>query len=509
MPEPFTTLIQPDLLAHMADAFPEAVAWKNLADDRELTMGQWHAESNRLARGLRGRGLKPGNRVALAITPDQPLEWLISYMAIHKAGGVAVPLNTRLSGPELRRILALADVTVLLASAAVMAVEIATAVPEAVVATVGPPSSGLSWADLFDPDDADLGHRITANDIADIMYTSGTTGVPKGVVVRHGGLSSNDRYPTEWSGSGFITSSPFSTTTGSLLLCGPMRGGLTGWFLPKFDTGRWLHLVETDRPVVGFLVPAMVQLLVADPHAHEADLSSLAVISVGSAPIASETLRRFGKLVPKAEVLIGYGMTEFGAATALPLGDAGAHLGSVGLPLPGVELQIADEKGVLEASGQVGEVLIKGDRPPREYFGEPEESGLTWRSGWLQSGDLGYLDADGYLWIVGRSKETIIRGGNNVMPGEVEAALFAHPEVADAAVAGIAHPVLGEDVAAWVVLRPGAAVSAEALRAFLLERLADYKVPRRFAFLDALPRNEAGKVQKSLLMLDDQTRSAP
>jgi long-chain acyl-CoA synthetase len=508
MPEPCNTLIQPELLAHLAGAFPHAVAWKNLADKREITMGQWHAESNRLARGLQAHGLKPGGRVALAMTPDQPLEWLISYMAIHKAAGVAVPLNTRLSAPELRRILTLADVSVVLASAAVLAGDVTDAAPDAVVATVGPASSGLAWTELFDPDDTDLGHRITVNDIADIMYTSGTTGVPKGVVVRHGGLSSNDRYPTEWSGSGFITSSPFSTTTGSLLLCGPMRGGLTGWFLPKFDTAHWMHLVETDRPVVGFLVPAMVQLLVADPHAEEADLSSLAVISIGSAPIASETLRRFGTLVPRAEVLIGYGMTEFGAATALPLGDRGSHLGSVGLPLPGVELQIADEDGTPLATGQVGEVIIRGDRPPREYFGQPEGSGLTWRSGWLQSGDLGYLDADGYLWIVGRSKETIIRGGNNVMPGEVEAALFAHPEVADAAVAGIDHPVLGEDVAAWVVLRPDATVSAEGLRAFLVERLADYKVPRRFAFVDVLPRNEAGKVQKSLLALNEHTRSA-
>jgi acyl-CoA synthetase (AMP-forming)/AMP-acid ligase II len=509
MPEPFNPLIQPDLLAHMAEGFPDAVAWKNLADDSELRMGDWHTTSNRLARGLRARGLLPGGRVALAVTPDQPLEWLISYMAIHKAGGIAVPLNTRLSGPELRRILALADVTALLASAAVIARDVAAATPGAVVATVGaPPATGLGWDDLLDPDDADLGHRITADDIADIMYTSGTTGVPKGVVVRHGGLSSNDRYPTEWSGSGFITSSPFSTTTGSLLLCGPMRGGLSGWFLPRFETARWLQQVETDRPVVAFLVPAMVQLIVADPRAHEADLSSLAVVSIGSAPIASETLRRFGALLPAAEVLIGYGMTEFGAATALPLGDAGSHLGSVGLPLPGVQLHIADEAGGPLPTGQVGQVVIRGDRPVRQYFGEPDESGLTWRSGWLQSGDLGYLDPDGYLWIVGRSKETIIRGGNNVMPGEVEAALFAHPDVADAAVAAIAHPVLGEDVAAWVVLRTGATGSGDALRTFLLERLADYKVPRRFSFVDALPRNEAGKVQKSLLILDDDTRSA-
>jgi long-chain acyl-CoA synthetase len=312
-----------------------------------------------------------------------------------------------------------------------------------------------------------------------------------------------------WSCAGFLTSSPFSTTTGSLLICGPMRGGLSGWFLPRFETERWLQVVETDRPVVAFLVPAMVQLLVANPASVGVDLSSVAVVSIGSAPIASETLRRLGALMPAAEVVVGYGMTEFGAATAMPLGDAGAHLGSVGVPLPGVTVRIADDEGNELAAGEVGQVLITGERPRREYFNDQAESDRTWQGGLLQSGDLGYLDADGYLWIVGRSKETIIRGGNNIMPGEVEAALFAHPEVADAAVAGIAHPVLGEDVAAWVVLRPGATTSADALRAALLERLADYKVPRRFIFLDALPRNEAGKVQKSLLSLDDPTRSAP
>jgi acyl-CoA synthetase (AMP-forming)/AMP-acid ligase II len=231
-------------------------------------------------------------------------------------------------------------------------------------------------------------------------------------------------------------------------------------------------------------------------------------VSVGSAPIASETLRRFGARIPAAEITIGYGMTEFGAATALPPGDAGQHLGSVGLPLPGVTLRIVDDEGNDLPTGEVGEVLITGERPRREYFNEPEESERTWKGGWLKSGDLGYLDADGFLWIAGRSKEMIIRGGNNIMPGEVEAALFTHPAVAEAAVAAIPHPVLGEDVAAWVVLRRDAAASAEALRTFLLERLADYKVPRRYTFVDALPRNEGGKVVKSRLVLEDQPKGA-
>ena len=503
------SLIQVDLLAELADQFPEGVAWKNLGDGRELRLREWHARSNQMARGMAVRGLKPGDRVALAIRPNEPLEWLISYMAIHKAGAVAVPLNTRLSRPEHLRILALAAVKIILVSPGLLDDPASTAELGALVATTGAGgASGLAWRDLLDPDPSDIGHRLAADDVADIMYTSGTTGTPKGVVVRHGGLSSNDRVPTEWSGLGFIMGSPFSTTTGSLLVCGPMRGGMSGWFFPKFDPEAWLRLVETDRPAVAMLVPAMMQLVVANPYFEQADLSSLAVVSVGSAPTSSETLRRFGARIPGAEITIGYGMTEFGAATALPLGDAGKHLGSVGVPLPGVTLRIADDDGNELATGEVGEVLITGERPRREYFNQPEESERTWKEGWLKSGDLGYLDADGFLWIVGRSKEMIIRGGNNIMPGEVEAALFTHPAVAEAAVAAIPHTVLGEDVAAWIVLRRDTTASADALRAFLLERLADYKVPRRYTFVEALPRNEGGKVVKSQLVLDDQPEGA-
>jgi acyl-CoA synthetase (AMP-forming)/AMP-acid ligase II len=280
-----------------------------------------------------------------------------------------------------------------------------------------------------------------------------------------------------------------------------MRGGLSGWFLPRFDPGTWLGSVETDRPVAAFLVPAMVELIVRAPGFATADLSSLAVVNIGSAPIASATLRRFGGRLPNADVLCGYGMTEFGAVTATPMGDHGRHLGSVGLPLPGVQLRIVAPDGSAVPPGEVGEIAVGGTRRPRTYYRDPVASEATWQDGWLRSGDLGRIDGDGHLWVVGRQKEMIIRGGHNVVPGEVEAALFEHPAVAEAAVAGVAHPVLGEDVRAWVVLREP--VPDDVLRAFLLTRLADYKVPRRISVVDALPRNESGKVLKSHLVSGD------
>jgi acyl-CoA synthetase (AMP-forming)/AMP-acid ligase II len=498
--------LQTELLAELARSFPEAAAWRNLADGRELTLEEWHRRSNRVAHGLAARGIRPGDRVGLVIATDEPLEWLISYIGIHKAGGVTVPLLARLAPAELGSLLRHAGARAALCTDPIP--EIIAAVPDVLATRADGAPEVESWESLLGGDDSDLDDPPGADDLADIMFTSGTTGRPKGVLVHHGSLSTMAHVPTDWLGLGFLTSSPFATTSGSLLVSGPLRGGLCGWFLPRFDAPAWIDAVERERPVAGFLVPAMVELIVASPRFESADLSSLAVVNIGSAPIAATTLRRFGAQLTKAEVLCGYGMTEYGAVTAVPMGDGGHHLGSVGIPLPGVELRIVDDVGAPVPVGEVGEVTIGGSRRPRAYddMAEAAASGeQTWVEGWLQSGDVGYVDDDGHLWIVGRRKEMIIRGGHNVVPGEVEAALFEHVGVAEAAVTGIPHPVLGEDVAAWVVLR--SPVDVDELRSFLLARLADFKVPRRITVVDALPRNESGKVLKSQLRPDDESRS--
>jgi long-chain acyl-CoA synthetase len=278
----------------------------------------------------------------------------------------------------------------------------------------------------------------------------------------------------------------------------PMKLGLRGIYLPKFDVDRWLKVVETERPMAVFLVPAMAHLVLDHPAFETVDLSSISMCSIGSAPLAPFVVERLQERMPDAMVSNNYGMTEAGSAyCTMPKGEATKHPGSVGRINPPAVVRIVgtDEEPV--PPNEVGEVRMQLPGRQREYFGDPEATAEMWKDGWIVTGDLGKLDDEGYLYIVGRSKDVIIRGGNNIHATDVEHVLVQHEAVAEVAVVGAAHAVLGEDVVAFVVVRVGNEVDGDVLRAYALEHLADYKVPRRFLFVDELPRNPTGKVVKA------------
>ena len=483
-----------DQLRLMASHFPDEVAYRCL-DVEDITFAGWETESNRLARGLVGTGVAKGDRVGLYLPAEEALHWIVAYAAVHKAGAVAVPVNTRLSRPELEAILGHAEASALVSGGELL--------PAAQQLEGSVPS--LKW--VVEPDEAladdgsELQVPVDEGDLADVMYTSGTTGRPKGVAVRHRNAAMIPNNLPLWSGDWWMHSSPLFTFAGIGFIYNPMKMGMRGLYQARFDAGRWLDAVEGHRPPMVFIVPAMAQLLIAHPRFADADLSSIVMCSLGSAPLAPATLRRLQEKMPNANVANAYGMTEAGPAfCSMPQEESARRIGSVGKPMPPMEVQAVDDAGGVLPPSQVGEILIRLPGRQREYYKDPDATARTWAGGWLHTGDLGFLDGDGYLYIVGRQKEVIIRGGNNIYATDVEGVLHEHPDVREAAVVGVPHEVLGEDVAAFVALRDGAAVTDDDLRAFCAERLADYKVPRHITFLDELPRNATGKVLKQQLI---------
>jgi len=361
----------------------------------------------------------------------------------------------------------------------------------------GSPTSVLGWAEATAGDSSPFQAPRESDALADILYTSGTTGRPKGVAVRHSNGSMIGAVEPNWTGGCWLHASPLFTFAGIALVYTPMKLGLQVIYQPRFDADRWLRVVEDEHPVAVFLVPAMAHLLIDHPRFADADLSSVQMCSVGSAPLAPYVVERLQDKMPDAMVSNNYGMTEAGSAYCImPKGEAVKRPGSVGQIAAPAVVQIVDEQSRTLPPDEVGEVRLQMPGRQREYYQDPEATAETWRDGWLITGDLGKLDADGYLYIVGRSKDVIIRGGNNVHATDVEHVLVQHDAVKEVAVVGAPHPVLGEDVVAFVVLQAGAGADAEALRAFGLEHLADYKVPRQFIFVDELPRNPTGKVIK-------------
>ena len=355
------TVLQPELVAQLASSFPDAVAWRNLADGEGLTLADWHTRSNRLAHGLQGLGVGRGDRVGLLIGNGEPLRWLVSYLGIHKAGAVAVPLLARLAPLELARILRDAGATVALCSEVVSR----RSGPLSALWSAQASDADVRWDDLLSADDGDLVPVNGPDDVADIMYTSGTTGRPKGVLVRHGGLSSTDTGAVGLAGPGLPDLLALRHDQRIPPGDRPAPGGLERVVPPALQRGSLDRRRGTGSSRVG--LPGA-----GDGGAHRrlprfatADLSSLAVVTVGSAPLAAATLRRFGAGLPAGDVLCGYGMTEFGAVTAMPMGDAGRHAGIGGCPPARCGRPDHGPGGRTASRGEVGEVTIRGTGPAR------------------------------------------------------------------------------------------------------------------------------------------------
>ena len=518
-------LLPPEQLHAMADSFGDQTAYQ-VVGGASLTFDQWDAGASRLARGLIDAGVVPGDRVAIHLEPANALRWIVAYAGIHRAGAVAVPFNPQLSRPEVARMVSHCGAAAAFTEESLLAryegggPSLLVAVPAPGADPAGAPDPAslpgvpgdgrrtgtdavvVRWADLLDEDAGYLQVPRQPGDLAEILYTSGTTGHPKAVAVRHENASMVPFGKPAWTGGGWMHASPPYTFAGLSFVYTPMKLGLRAIFQPRFDADQWLEAVERERPVAVFLVPAMAHLLLEHPRFDVADLGSVNICSVGSAPLAPFVLERLQERMPHALVSNNYGMTEAGSVYCLmPPGEAVKRPGSVGKPAPPAEILCVDSDGKSVPAGEVGEVRLHIPGRPREYFGDPEATSRTWVDGWLVTGDLGRVDQDGYLYIVGRSKDVIIRGGNNIHPTDVEHAIESHPAVREVAVVGVPHPVLGEDVVAFVTLRPGATASDEDLRTHTLEQLAKYKVPRQWYFVDELPRNATGKVLKEQLRL--------
>ncbi|HEY8473738.1 MAG TPA: AMP-binding protein [Natronosporangium sp.] len=491
---------------------------------RRITYRELDLASDAVARGLVARGLRKGERVALMLSNQCGLEATIAYYAVHKAGGVNCPINTRFTAREVRELVELCDATAVIFEAGVAAIagSVAGQVPAVrLLVQVGgdqPIANAAGWEQLAADVDVDgplPGDGLTEHDDADWLFTSGTTGVPKCVMQTHSicvadayslSRTLNVRPDDVWQ-SAF----PVFTSAGCHFAnFSALWAGACNVIEPAFDVTSTLELLQSERTTVYVNVPTCYILLLDSGLMEQADLSSLRMMDYGGAVMPPVIISRLFELVPGVELYQTYGLTEAGpSGLYLPSEFALSKLGSVGRdPSPLVECKVVDEEGNEVGPGGTGEICYRGPTIMKGYHKNPEATAEVLRDGWLHSGDIVRIDEDGFKYHVDRKKDLIVRGGYNIAPAEIERVLFEHPAVLEAAVVGVPHKRLGEDTSAHVVLRKGASVTAEELQAFCRERLADFKVPRRYRFLDRLPRNPTGKVLRRELREWERARSA-
>ncbi|MDT7608962.1 MAG: long-chain acyl-CoA synthetase [Pseudonocardiales bacterium] len=461
-------------------------------DEQVLSYAQLRDAAARMATLLRQLGVEPGDRVGLQL-PNVPAFPVACFGAL-LAGATVVPMNPLLKAREVEYYVGDSGAKVIVVGDQMPdAAREAGATMGVQVLEVGPMGPGElpdEPTELIERDDYDT---------AVILYTSGTTGKPKGAELTHFNMASNARTSAET----LTELGPDDVVMGCLPLfhvfgmtCGLNASVLSGaclTLIPRFDGGKALHVVGRDRVTVFEGVPTMYSAMLHAPTRGEADVSTLRTCVSGGAAMPVEVMRSFEREFD-CIILEGYGLSETSPVASFNHPDAERKPGTIGTPVRGVQLRLVGADGEDLAEGEIGEIANRGEGLMKGYWNRPVETDDAIPDGWLRTGDLATRDAEGYYTIVDRKKEMIIRGGFNIYPREIEEALYEHASVAEAAVIGLKHPELGEEVGAAVVLKPGAAAEPAELRAFVKARVAAYKYPRHVWLAESLPKGPTGKI---------------
>jgi long-chain acyl-CoA synthetase len=466
-------------------------------DNAAMTYRGLDEASARVAGVLHEQGLKPGDRVGIMM--PNVAEVPVVYYGILRAGGIVVPMNPLLKAREVAYYLGDSGARLVFAWHG-FAAEARAGAEQA-------------KTELIIVDEADFPDLLASaspveevtdrhsEDTAVILYTSGTTGQPKGAELTHGNLISN----TDVTRTDIVRARAEDVIFGGLPLFHvfgqtvalnvAVASGACLTLLPRFDPATALRIIAGHRVTVFEGVPTMYVALLHQPDRAEYDVSTLRMCISGGAALPVEVLRGFENALG-CTVLEGYGLSETSPVASFNQPGRERKPGSIGTAIRGVQMRVVDNSGHAVPQGEVGEIVIRGPNVMKGYWHRPEATAEAIRDGWFHTGDLARVDEDGYFYIVDRKKDLIIRGGYNVYPREIEEVLYEHPAVAEAAVIGLAHPAMGEEVGAAVTLKPGATISAEELREYVKGQVAAYKYPRHVWIADALPKGPTGKIQK-------------
>ncbi len=488
-------------------------------EGKRFTFAEIDERSNRLAAALGCLGVTKGSRVGIvAVNCNEHVE---TYFAAAKLGSIFVPMNYRSKAEELEYMINHAGIEVLFVGARYMDVinSIESRLPAVRrVIPIGTEEGGSYEGLLASQPTGEVASEIADDDTTILLFTSGTTGRPKAVPLCHDAfvlfaLENVEPASPDIEERNILTV-PLYHVAGIQAMLPAVYGGRTLIMMRQFDLKEWLETVQRERATRAMLVPTMLKWIIESPDFDKYDLSSLQVITYGAAPMPFEVIRKAIERMPQVQFINGYGQTE-SASTLTTLGPEDHRIvgtdeekqtkwkrleSSIGKPLSDVEIRIVDDEGKSLPVKGIGEIQAKGPRIMKGYWGDERKTLQTMtQDGWLRTGDLGYVDDEGYVYLTGRADDLIIRGGENIAPAEIEEVLRSHPKIADAAVIGVPDAEFGQQPFAYCVLKKGQTSGADEIIEFCKTRVSSFKCPKELVFMDELPRNAVGKLLRKQL----------